>query len=66
MKVSIARRCENNKRRRSQSDMVPPMSMHAVCLLFEAIFLKAMSLHTLGKFKGALFLFVHLFVSAIV
>lgn len=53
MKVSIARRCENNKRRRSQSDVVPPMSMHAVCLLFEAIFLKAMSLHTLGKFKEA-------------
>ncbi|KAM0985524.1 hypothetical protein ACFX13_013007 [Malus domestica] len=52
MKVSISRRCETN-RRRSQSDAVPPMSMHAVSLLLEAIFLKAKSLQGLGRFGEA-------------
>lgn len=55
MKVSISRRCEPN-RRRSQSDAVPPMSMHAVSLLLEAIFLKAKSLHGLGRFGGIPFI----------
>ncbi|KAJ1398950.1 Tetratricopeptide-like helical domain superfamily [Sesbania bispinosa] len=52
MKISISRRCEPNKRR-SQSDTVPPMSMHAVSLLLEAVFLKAKSLQTLGRFQDA-------------
>uniref|UniRef100_A0A5B7AIR5 Putative tetratricopeptide repeat protein 7A-like n=1 Tax=Davidia involucrata TaxID=16924 RepID=A0A5B7AIR5_DAVIN len=52
MKISIARRCEL-PRRHSQSDAAPPMSMPAVSLLFEAIFLKAKSLHALGRFKEA-------------
>ncbi|XP_059650849.1 protein NPGR2-like isoform X2 [Cornus florida] len=52
MKISICRRCEL-PRRHSQSDATPPMSMHAVSLLFEAIFLKAKSLQTLGRFKEA-------------
>ncbi|KAK9287593.1 hypothetical protein L1049_016028 [Liquidambar formosana] len=58
MRVSISRRCEPN-RRRSQSDAVPPMSihapmsMHAVSLLFEAILLKAKSLQGLGRFSEA-------------
>ncbi|KAA8548857.1 hypothetical protein F0562_000541 [Nyssa sinensis] len=52
MKSSIARRCEL-PRRQSQSDAAPPMSMHAVSLLFEAIFLKAKSLQSLGRFKEA-------------
>nr|XP_028951485.1 protein NPGR2-like isoform X3 [Malus domestica] len=52
MKVSISRRCETN-RRRSQSDSVPPMSMHAVSLLLEAIFLKAKSLQGLGRLGEA-------------
>ncbi|KAA8527792.1 hypothetical protein F0562_035339 [Nyssa sinensis] len=52
MKISIARRCEL-PRRHSQSDAAPPMSMPAVSLLFEAIFLKAKSLQALGKFKEA-------------
>ncbi|KAK9931216.1 hypothetical protein M0R45_018503 [Rubus argutus] len=52
MKVSISRRCESN-RRRSQSDAVPPMSMHAVSLLLEAVLLKAKSLQRLGRFGEA-------------
>jgi hypothetical protein len=51
MKVSISRRCEYN-RRHSQSDAAPPMSMHAVSLLLEAIFLKAKSCQGLGRFAG--------------
>ncbi|CAI9118112.1 OLC1v1019638C3 [Oldenlandia corymbosa var. corymbosa] len=52
IKVSIARRCEL-PRRLSQSDAAPPLSMHAVSLLFEAIFLKAKSLMVLQKFTEA-------------
>jgi hypothetical protein len=58
MKMSISKRCESdNKRRRPQSDSVPSMSIHAVSLLLEAVFLKAKSLQTLGRFQGA-FLFI--------
>ncbi|XP_075655512.1 protein NPGR2-like isoform X3 [Castanea sativa] len=52
MKVSISRRCEYN-RRHSQSDAAPLMSMHAVSLLLEAIFLKAKSCQHLGRFGEA-------------
>ncbi|XAR57454.1 hypothetical protein NMG60_11025607 [Bertholletia excelsa] len=52
MKISMARKSEI-PRRHSQSDAAPPMSMHAVSLLFEAIFLKAKSLQTLGRFQEA-------------
>ncbi|XP_062105108.1 protein NPGR2-like [Humulus lupulus] len=52
MKGSISRRCEQN-RRRSQSDSVPPMSMHAVSLLLEAVLLKAKSLQGLGRYEEA-------------
>lgn len=52
MKVSLSRRCDQN-RRRSQSDAAPPMSMHAVSLLLEAIFLKTKSLQGLGRFEEA-------------
>ncbi|OMO95267.1 Tetratricopeptide-like helical [Corchorus capsularis] len=52
MKVSLSRRCEQN-RRRSQSDAVPAMSLHAVSLLLEAIFMKAKSLQHLGRFGEA-------------
>ncbi|XP_006857444.2 protein NPGR2 isoform X1 [Amborella trichopoda] len=53
MKLSIARRVERS-RRRSRSDVTPPpMSMHAVSLLLEAIFLKAKSLQDLKRFKEA-------------
>lgn len=48
MRVSISRRGDYN-RRHSQSDAAPTMSMHAVSLLFEAIFLKAKSLEHLGR-----------------
>jgi hypothetical protein len=51
IKVSLSRRCEQN-RRRSQSDAAPPMSMHAISLLLEAIYLKVKSLHGLGRFEG--------------
>lgn len=53
MKVSLSRRCEQN-RRRSQSDAAPTMSMHAITLLLEAIFLKAKSQQGLGRFGGML------------
>ncbi|KAK3417259.1 hypothetical protein EUGRSUZ_H02997 [Eucalyptus grandis] len=52
MRVSISRRGDYN-RRHSQSDAAPTMSMHAVSLLFEAIFLKAKSLEHLGRFDDA-------------
>ena len=55
LKVSISRRCEPN-RCRSQSDAMPPMSMHAVSLLLEAVFLKAKSFQALGRFQGASFI----------
>lgn len=54
IKISIAQRSEL-PRRHSQSDASPPMSIHAVSLLFEAIFLKAKSLQALGRFKGVPF-----------
>lgn len=52
IKTTIVRRCEL-PRRHSQSDKTLPMSMHAVSLLVEAIFLKAKSLQTLGRYKEA-------------
>lgn len=55
MKVSLSRRCEQN-RRRSQSDAAPSMSMHATTLLLEAIFLKSKSLQGLGRFGGIFFI----------
>lgn len=50
MKISIARKAHRRKTR-SQWD-APPMPLHAVSLLMEAIYLKARALHDLGKFKG--------------
>ncbi|XLT09342.1 hypothetical protein HN51_055135 [Arachis hypogaea] len=45
MKISISRRCERNmNRRHSLSDAAPPMSIHAVSLLLEAVLLKEKSL----------------------
>ncbi|TVU30404.1 hypothetical protein EJB05_22025 [Eragrostis curvula] len=51
MKISIARKADRRKTR-SQWDS-PPMPLHAVSLLMEAIYLKARALHDLGKFKEA-------------
>ncbi|KAK9146336.1 hypothetical protein Sjap_006239 [Stephania japonica] len=51
MKLSIAKKSERRKRRSSED--VPPMSIHAVSLLFEAIFLKSKSLQALGRFREA-------------
>lgn len=51
IKASFSTRYEQN-RRQSQSDVVPTMSMHAISLLLEAIFLKAKSLHGLGRYVG--------------
>ncbi|CAA6655315.1 unnamed protein product [Spirodela intermedia] len=53
MKLSIASRAEPRKLRARGSNSIMPMSMHAVSLLFEAIFLKAKSLGHLGRFKEA-------------
>ncbi|KAK2984614.1 hypothetical protein RJ640_029120 [Escallonia rubra] len=52
MKVTLARTGETRKRR-SQNFATPPMSLHAVSLLLEAIFLKAKSLQDLGRYKEA-------------
>lgn len=51
MKATIARRVEHRKRR-SNSDAAPLMSIHAVGLLLEAILLKAKSQQDLGRFHG--------------
>ncbi|RID78000.1 hypothetical protein BRARA_A00863 [Brassica rapa] len=57
MKTALTARDEKKHRRRSKGSFVappqPPMSKHAVSLLFEAIFLKAKSLQRLGRFQEA-------------
>lgn len=52
MKVTLAQR-PRTKKRRSQKYDTPPMSIHAVSLLLEAVFLKATSLQALGRCKEA-------------
>lgn len=51
MKITLSKIGETRKRH-SQNYATPPMSIHAVSLLFEAIFLKAGSLQALGRYKG--------------
>nr|XP_043632481.1 protein NPGR2-like [Erigeron canadensis] len=54
MKNTLSSRSdEQNARRHSQSEISPEMSVNAVSLLFEAIFLKSKSLQALGRFKEA-------------
>ncbi|CAA7050121.1 unnamed protein product [Microthlaspi erraticum] len=58
MKTALTAKEERKHRRRSRSNSAaappqPPMSKHAVSLLFEAIFLKAKSLQRLGRFQEA-------------
>lgn len=57
MKTALTAREDKRHRRRSKGSFVtppqPPMSKHAVSLLFEAIFLKAKSLQRLGRFQEA-------------
>lgn len=53
IKITLAKR--EHRKRRSQNFPPPPMSIHAVSLLLEAIFLKAKSLQGLGRFKGIYF-----------
>ncbi|XP_020259880.1 protein NPGR2 isoform X2 [Asparagus officinalis] len=51
IKISISKKAA---RRKSHSHWdSPPMSIHAVSLLFEAMFLKSIALHDLGRFKEA-------------
>ncbi|XVF21537.1 hypothetical protein REPUB_Repub12eG0098500 [Reevesia pubescens] len=52
MKLGLARRVERRKRQ-SHDYAPPPMSIHAVSLLLEAILLKAKSLQHLQKFREA-------------
>ncbi|XP_059297833.1 protein NPGR2-like isoform X1 [Lycium ferocissimum] len=52
MKVTLAKRARTQKRRSQKYD-TPPMSIHAVSLLLEAVFLKAKSLQALGRCKEA-------------
>lgn len=51
MKITLSKQGDTRKRQ-SQNYATPPMSIHAVSLLFEAIFLKAKSLQALGRYKG--------------
>lgn len=51
MRVSLRKKHEQN-RRHSQSEYAQQMSLHAVSLLIEAIFLKAKSLQHLGRVGG--------------
>lgn len=51
MKITLSIKGDNRKRQ-SQNYAIPPMSIHAVSLLFEAVFLKAKSLQALGRYKG--------------
>uniref|UniRef100_A0A1J3I0C4 Tetratricopeptide repeat protein 7B n=1 Tax=Noccaea caerulescens TaxID=107243 RepID=A0A1J3I0C4_NOCCA len=58
MKTALTVKEERKHRRRSKSGSAaaapqPPMSKHAVSLLFEAILLKAKSLQRLGRFQEA-------------
>ncbi|GLU07779.1 hypothetical protein SLE2022_247260 [Rubroshorea leprosula] len=53
MKLALSRSVEHHHKRQSHNFDAPPMSIHAVSLLFEAIFLKAKSLQHLGRFKEA-------------
>lgn len=54
IKISLTQRVEHPKkhRRHSQNYVAPPMSIHAVGLLLEALLLKAKSLQALGRYKG--------------
>lgn len=52
MKITISKIGEPVKRR-SQTFGAPPMSIHAVSLLLEAIFLKAKTLEALGRYREA-------------
>ncbi|XP_073063555.1 protein NPGR2 [Primulina eburnea] len=52
MKITLAARGETHKRR-LQNYSTPPMSIHAVSLLLESIFLKAKSFQALGRYKEA-------------
>ncbi|KAF2314725.1 hypothetical protein GH714_030186 [Hevea brasiliensis] len=52
MKITLASKGEH-RRRHSQNFATSPMSVHAVSLLLEAVFLKAKSLQHLGRFNEA-------------
>ncbi|CAN4102041.1 unnamed protein product [Withania somnifera] len=52
MKVTLGQRART-KKKRSQKYDTPPMSIHAVSLLLEAVFLKAKSFQALGRCKEA-------------
>ncbi|KAL7612173.1 hypothetical protein Lser_V15G05999 [Lactuca serriola] len=54
IKNSLARRSELSRRHsQGDDDPSPPMSVHAISLLFEAVFLKSKSLQALGRFREA-------------
>ncbi|KAK4344736.1 hypothetical protein RND71_034912 [Anisodus tanguticus] len=52
LKLALAERVRSQKRR-SRSFSTPPLSIHAACLLLEAVFLKAKSLQALQRYKEA-------------
>lgn len=50
IKLTLSR-IRDHRRRHSEGDPAPPLSIRAVSLVFEAMFLKAKSLQSLGKFE---------------
>ncbi|CAH9073734.1 unnamed protein product [Cuscuta europaea] len=52
MKITLSQRAEPHNKR-SHNFAAPPMSIHAASLLLEAVFLKAKSLQSLGRYKEA-------------
>lgn len=62
-KIKIALSSNRQRRKKhSQNHAEPEMSIHAVALLFEAVFLKAKSLQVLQRFKGTLYWFFFGFI----
>ncbi|XP_010540907.1 PREDICTED: tetratricopeptide repeat protein 7A [Tarenaya hassleriana] len=53
MKITLKTREERHRRHSKNFAVPPPMSIHAVSLLFEAIFLKAKCLQRLDRFEEA-------------
>lgn len=53
IKITLVARIGDHHRRRSEGEPTPPLSIRAVSLVFEAMYLKAKSLQSLGKFKEA-------------
>ena len=59
LKLALAERVQTQKRR-SRSFSTPPLSINAVSLLLEAVFLKAKSLQALQRYKGIVYVAINI------